>query len=137
MIPNAKIGAIVFYVRDLARSEKFYRDSLGLETYVDPGDANADPDHAGPWLRARAGDVSLIFFPRNEKPGRSPIVVFTLAEGGIDDIVEALAKKGVPIITPVSEAPGGWTADFTDPEGHVLSIYQNEKAPRRRNKGRE
>jgi len=131
MIPNPKIGAIVFYVKDLARSEIFYRDMLGLETHVDPGQPDADPDHAGPWMRARVGEISLIFFPRNEKPGRSPIVVFGLSSGRIDDIVEALAKKGVPIVTPVSEAPGGWTADFADPDGHMLSFYQNEKAPRR------
>ena len=134
MIPNPRIGAIVFYVKDLNKSEKFYRDMLGLETHVDPGHADADPDHSGPWMRAKAGDVSLIFFQRNEKAGRSPIVVFSLGEGGIDDIVEQLAAKGVQIITPVSEAPGGWTADFVDPDGHMLSFYQTEKAPRRTKK---
>jgi glyoxylase I family protein len=132
MIPNPRIGAIVFYVKDLKASEIFYRDMLGLATQVDPGSKDADPDHAGPWMRARVGEVSLIFFERPAKIGRSPIVVFGLPEGGIDDIVETLAKKGVPIVTPVSEAPGGWTADFTDPDGHMLSFYQNEKAPRRR-----
>src|SRR5207248_9913684 len=97
MINNPKIGAIVFYVKDLSRSEKFYRDMLGLQTHVDPGHADADPDHAGPWMRASVGELSLIFFERNEKPGRSPIVVFTLAGGGIDDIVDAPANKGVQI----------------------------------------
>jgi predicted enzyme related to lactoylglutathione lyase len=131
MIDNPRIGAIVFYVKDLPRTEKFYRDMLGLETRIDPGHADADPDHAGPWMMAKVGELSLIFFQRNEKPGRSPIVVFTLAAGGIDDIVEQLARKGVQIVTPVSEAPGGWTADFVDPDGHVLSFYQSEKAPRK------
>jgi len=57
--------------------------------------------------------------------------VFTLEKGGIDNLVEQLARKGVEIVVPVSEAPGGWTSDFLDPDGHVFSFYQSEKAPRR------
>jgi predicted enzyme related to lactoylglutathione lyase len=128
MIANPKIGAIVFYVRDMARTEKFYRDVLGLPTRLMPGHAGEAHDA---WMMANLGDLSLIFFARNEKPGRSPIVVFELADGGIDEVVEQLAGSGVRIITPVSKAPGGWTADFADPDDHVLSFYQAEKAPRR------
>ena len=130
MIPNPKIGAIVFYVRDMSRTEKFYRDVLGLATRWMPGHAGEGESH-GDWMIANLGELSLIFFTRDEKPGRSPIVVFELSDGGIDDIVQQLAGNGVRIITPVSEAPGGWTADFADPDNHVLSFYQPEKAPRR------
>ena len=75
--------------------------------------------------------VSLIFFERVEPIGRTPIVVFTLADGGIDDAVEKLAARGAQIVLPVSEAPGGWTSDFRDPDGHMLSFYQSNKAPRK------
>jgi len=125
-----KVGAIVFYVKDLQRSEQFYCDVMGLETTVRRDRYDEDhPDEA--MMMAKAGDVSLIFFQRDERIGRTPIVVFTLADGGIDDLVEKLASKGVQIVLPVSEAPGGWTSDFLDPDGHMLSFYQSNQAPRR------
>ena len=77
------------------------------------------------------GETSLIFFQRNEKPGKTPIVVFGLDDGGIDNIVEELARRGANIVVPVSHAPGGWSADFLDPDGHTWSMYQSNKAPRR------
>jgi uncharacterized glyoxalase superfamily protein PhnB len=81
-------------------------------------------------MMSDVGDVSLIFFQRPERPGKTPIVVFTLDKGGIDDVVEQLARKGAQIVVPVSEAPGGWSADFVDPDGHVWSFYQSNKMPR-------
>jgi predicted enzyme related to lactoylglutathione lyase len=76
--------------------------------------------------------VELLFFQKDSRPGDSPIIVFDLPEGGIDGVIESLAAKGATIVTPVSEAPGGWSAEFADPDGYVLSLYQSEKAPRRR-----
>ncbi len=131
MIEQAEVGAIVFYVKDMTRTEKFYRDVIGLETKLNKGHGDGHGGASDDWMIARTKTCSLIFFVRDEKPGRSPIVVFTLDRGGIDDTVEQLAKRGAQIITPVSEAPGGWTADFVDPDGHMLSLYQSEKTPRR------
>lgn len=76
------------------------------------------------------GDVELVFFQGDAKPGSTPQVVFGLADGGIDATVAALAERGVEIVTPVTEAPGGWSADFRDPDGHLLSLYQDGALPR-------
>ena len=52
---------------------------------------------------------------------------------GGDDVVEGLTKQGVDIVTPVSEAPdGGLTADFSDPDGYILSLHQPAGMPRRK-----
>lgn len=127
MLKNPQVGAVVFYVKDPKRSAKFYGDVLGLTT-------REVPSHHGPFLMAEAGATLLIFFQREEKPGHSPVVVFTL-DGGIDDLVDQLAKKGVEIVMPVTPAPGGGhSADFLDPDGHVLAFYQPEGAPRRKGK---
>ena len=129
MMKAARLGAVVFYVKDLARTEAFYRDVLGLETQIVAGhDGDAEPE--GPFLRSKAGDVSLIFFKKDEPPGKTPVVVFGLA-GGIDDFYDQLVAKGAQIVLPVSHAPGGWTFDFVDPDGHALSFYQSNGAPRR------
>ncbi len=126
MFGNVRIGTICFYVTDIVRTEAFYRDVLGLKV-VNMGDDGSGAD----WLQAdTAGGVELIFFKGECRPGNSPIIVFDLAEGGIDTAVAALAEKGATIVTPVSHAPGGWSAEIADPDGHMISMYQTEDAPR-------
>lgn len=128
MLSKTRIGNICYYVSDIARTEAFYRDVLGLDVQR-MGDDGAGND----WLMASIeNNVDLIFFVAESKPGNTPIVVFDLAEGGIDDVVGGLAEKGTTIVTPVSHAPGGWSAEFADPDGHVLSVYQSAETPRRR-----
>jgi glyoxylase I family protein len=126
MFKKSRLGAVCYYVNDVDRTEAFYRDVLGLAVQ------RMDDDGAGnPWLTAvTANGVELIFIKQESRPGNTPIAVFEIAEGGIDDIVSELAGKGVTIVTPVSHAPGGWSAEFKDPEGHVLSMYQSADKPR-------
>ncbi|MEQ9316658.1 MAG: VOC family protein [Henriciella sp.] len=130
MLGSMRIGAIVFNVADIDRTEAFYKGTLGLALNRMPG----EPGESGgaDWLMGEdAGGVSLIFFQAPGTRGDSPIPVFELAEGGIDGVVEGLVSKGVTIVTPVSHAPdGGLTADFADPDGHVLSMYQAPGQPR-------
>ena len=126
MFGKSKLGAICYYVSDIARTEKFYRDVLGLdvERMEDDGDGHA-------WLMARTvNEIELLFFQQDSRPGNSPIIVFDIPDGGIDDIVSGLAEKGATIVTPVSHAPGGWSAEIADPDGHAVSMYQSEEKPR-------
>ena len=126
MFGKVRIGAVCFYVSHIARTEAFYRDVLGLQV-MNMGDDGSGND----WLQANTeGGLDLIFFQAECKPGNSPILVFDLADGGIDTAVAALAEKGATIVTPVSPAPGGWSAEFADPDGHMISMYQTEEAPR-------
>ena len=130
MLSKPRIGAIVYYVTDVDKTEAFYRDTLGLEVMRMPG----EPGEAGgaDWLMATLeGDMTLVFFQMEGKRGDSPVIVFALDDGGIDAAVAALSQKGVTIVTPVSHAPdGGLTADFLDPDGHMLSFHQNADLPR-------
>ncbi len=128
MLSNIRIGNICYYVNDIDRTEAFYRDVIGLNVQRMAGD-----EETGDWLLASIeNNIELIFFQMESRPGNTPIVVFDLSEGGIDDVVSGLAKKGATIVTPVSHAPGGWSAEFADPDGHVLSVYQPEERPRSR-----
>jgi glyoxylase I family protein len=127
MLAKINIGNIVYYVADIDRAEAFYRDVLGLEV-MRMGDDGSGSD----WLMAKtAGGIDLLFF-RNPgaKSGQSPVIVYDLVDGGIDRIVDGLAKKGATIVTPVSHAPGGWSADLGDPDGHTFSFYQAAEKPR-------
>lgn len=110
--------AAVFKVGKLDRTLAFYHDVLGLEI------ERHDDGHGAAYGMGRIGSAWFIFFEEADvKPGGSPILVFSV-KGGIEKTVEILVRKGVEIVVPVSEAPGGLSADFLDPDGHVLSLYQ-------------
>lgn len=116
--------SIVFYVSDIARTELFYNETLGLGLERMDG---AEPY----WLQGHIENgPDLIFFQQAGKRGDTPALVFELEDGGIDDVVAELAQKGVSMVTPVSEAPGGWSADFLDPDGFGLGLWQSEAMPR-------
>jgi glyoxylase I family protein len=101
---------------------RFYAETLGLELKQEEGFL----------LCKLASGTELLFFEGEATPGTSPQVVFGLDDGGIDTAVEALAERGVQLLTPVSEAPGGWSVEFKDPDGHGLAFFQDGALPRRR-----
>jgi glyoxylase I family protein len=124
MIPKPHTVSVVFYVSDIVRTEAFYRDTLGIDVERREG---MEPF----WLVGKAGAMELVFFQLEATRGNTPALIFDISEeGGIDDVVAALVEKGVTIVTPVSEAPGGWSADFLDPDGFGLGLYQSEAKPR-------
>jgi glyoxylase I family protein len=122
--PNLKITkiAVVFLVQNLGRTRSFYADSLGLELTRNEGYLSG----------LLPGGTELVFFEGEAVRGTSPQIVFGLDEGGIDTAAEALAARGVQLLTPVTEAPGGWSVEFKDPDGHPLAFFQEEALPRRR-----
>ena len=120
-----KSASIVFYVSDIVRTETFYTQTIGLDLKREDG---AEPF----WLSGTLeGGPDLVFFEMDGVRGNTPALVFTVDEGGIDDVVDALVAQGVTIVTPVSEAPGGWSADFLDPDGFGLGLWQAGELPRR------
>lgn len=119
--------AVIFTVADVDRTEAFYREHLGLEfERVESG----GPE--GTFLTTKIGsETELMVFAGDPKPGNTPGVVFNLTSGGLDTLIERLAAAGVEIVTPVSEAPGGWYADLRDPDGQTISFFQPGEKPRR------
>jgi predicted enzyme related to lactoylglutathione lyase len=112
--------AVPFTVKSLTRTQAFYRDVLGLE----PG--------ADGYLSAHLpGGTELGFFEGEATLGSSPQIVFGLDEGGIDAVAERLVQQGVQLVTPVTEAPGGWSFEFGDPDACKLAFYQDGSLPRR------
>ena len=124
MIPKPQRASIVFYVSDIARTEKFYTEVLGIELRRMEG---TEPY----WLQGELDQgLGVIFFQQEGKRGNTPALIFELHDGGIDDIVAGLVASGVTIVTPVSEAPGGWSADFLDPDGLGLGLWSPADKPR-------
>lgn len=120
---HPKLGslAIIFTVKDLDRSYRFYTEVLGLRLERQEG-----------YMSGKLPDgCEILFFEGEATQGTSPQIVFGLDEGGIDSVVEGLAKQGVQLLTQVTEAPGGWSIEFRDPDEHGLAFYQSGELPRR------
>jgi len=111
--------ALIFLVADLERTHTFYRDALGLTLERQEG-----------FLLGKLPGVELVFFQGEPTIGTSPQVVFGLEHGGIDTLAERLVQQGVQVVTPVSEAPGGWSFEFLDPDDHKLAFFQLGTLPR-------
>lgn len=117
---------IIFNVADIERTRAFYGEYLGIQF------ERYDEEDGSAYLMTKIGqEIDLMVFKGDPKPGNTPNVVFGLSDGGIDTLIERLATVGVEIVTPVSEAPGGWFADFRDPDGQVVSFYQAAEVPRK------
>ena len=124
MVFKPSRASIVFYVSDIVRTEKFYNETLNLALERQEG---ADPF----WLSGKLEHgLEMVFFQMEGRRGDTPAVVFEISDGGIDDVVADLAAKGVTMVTPVSEAPGGWSAEMLDPDGFGLGLYQSGDKPR-------
>lgn len=125
MQPRFDSIAIILNVRDVLETERFYTEHLGIQFM------RQQEEDGSLWLLAKIGQATeMLVFPGDPRPGNTPGIVFGLADGGIDTVVASLAAAGVEIVTPVSEAPGGWSADFRDPDGHIVSFYQAAALPR-------
>jgi glyoxylase I family protein len=125
MPPRIDRVTIIFNVRDINRTEHFYRDHLGLDF------KRYEDNDQGAFLMASIGaDIEVMAFKGDPRPGNTPNVVFNLPDGGIDTVIASFAAAGIEIVTPVSPAPDGWFAEFRDPDGHIVSFYQSEKLAR-------
>ncbi len=113
--------AIIFLVRNLQRTRDFYREALGLKL----------EEQEGFLLLTMPNKTEVLFFEGEPAPAGSPQIVFGLQRGGIDTIAEGLADRGAQLVTPVSEAPGGWSVEFQDPDHHSLGLFQSDSLPRR------
>ena len=123
MLAKPSETCLVFHSADLDRTERFYRDVFGF--VFERRDTGAEQLL---FLRL-CPEFSISFMPGGGRPGNTPLVTFTLPDGGIADVVAGLAGQGVTIVTPVDEAPQGKGAAFLDPDLHMIGLYQPAGKP--------
>lgn len=108
----SRINVVYLYVRDMARSRAFYRDVVGIALEGDDHWAEATfADGVRFALHEAHGDVV---------PGSAAIA---LEVADIDAGVERLRAAGVDV-GPVAREPYGCFAEFRDPDGYVLQLFQ-------------
>lgn len=113
---NLKASHVWLYVKDIEESISFYQKVLGLEL------AGRFPHGA----LFRAGEILIGLHSeeadRKSKPGGTLIVLQT---SDIGRSYEVLKKRGVGFLTDhVQTEQFGSVADFHDPDGYLLEIWQ-------------
>lgn len=118
-----KVSVLMLGVKDLAQSAAFYRDTLGLQP---------QGEVPGEFAFFKAGDMMLALSVPHADPKVSPSVVGGMeVVFGVEDVgaaYEALKARGVMFVREPRHATGeNWSAVFTDPNGHRLSIFGPNK----------
>jgi catechol 2,3-dioxygenase-like lactoylglutathione lyase family enzyme len=121
MLADSRIVYLFLYVTDLAVSRAFYRDKLGLQIIEE--DAGCVKFDAGTVILAlnRAADHGI----QLPKPkDNSNDTVFLVED--VEATRAVLERKGITFLPTSWYQPGG-IADFYDPDGHWLTLYEPSK----------
>lgn len=117
----ARIGHVHLKVADLGRSERFYRDALGLEVTERVGDAfvfmSWGDEHHDLALQARPG-------ARPANPAGLGLYHFAVEvgdEAALAEAAERLSRRGVPF-SPVDHGISK-ALYLADPDGNGVEIY--------------
>ena len=114
--PQLRVSMISLGVTDMARSVKFYSETLGLQLVGKPGEVTL----------LAAGDVMIAL---NHPLGRfagDAIVGAVEVIFKVESVTAShadLVKLGCSFVNAPREVmPGTWAATFTDPDGHRLTV---------------
>lgn len=113
----SRVGVVMLGVTDLPRSVAFYRDTLGLQP---------QGEVPGEFAFFNGGGVMLALSVPHSK-NRANLLGATEIVFGVDNVSAAyvaLRARGVIFKNEPRVIDGtNWGANFTDPDGHWLSIF--------------
>jgi catechol 2,3-dioxygenase-like lactoylglutathione lyase family enzyme len=116
MLPIRGVYEVAIKVRDLARSEDFYRRVLGLT------DGSRDDARRMVFLRA-GGQAGMIVLIEDRGSWPTQHLAFTVDPADIDAAAAELRRAGVAVKGPVlHEWMPAKSAYFSDPDGHELEL---------------
>lgn len=116
MLPIRGVYEIAIRVKDLARAEAFYTETLGLIEGVRDTRRN--------WLFLLVGGkAGMIVLQEDKGDWPTQHFAFTVDEADIERAAQMLAEKGVVVSGPVvHEWMPAKSIYFDDPDGHSLEL---------------
>ena len=116
MLPIRGLYEVAIRVKDLTKSEVFYRETLGLEVGF--------RDKRRRWLFLRAGgQAGMVVLQEDKGSWPKEHFAFTVEEIDIEWAATALQQRGVVVNGPVYHK---WipakSVYFSDPDGHDLEL---------------
>ena len=109
-----KIAAVTLRVADMQRSERFYRDVLGMEIVFGGEDAFFSS------LRAKQGSAPILNLEQGRSVPSWGRIIFYVAD--VDAFWEYLRGKGFNPERPRDASWGERYFHVSDPDGHELSF---------------
>ena len=114
-----RISHVWLYSKDTARSIAFYRDTLDFRV------VQTFPDGA---LLHGGGILLGIHREEGDRKSKAGGTLIVLQTNDIQQSFEELKRKGVRFLKPeIENADFGAVADFKDPDGYLLEIWQPPK----------
>jgi uncharacterized protein len=111
-----RVSMISLGVKDMARSVRFYSETLGMQLADKPGEVTL----------FQAGDVQIALNrPLGNAAGTAMVgaVEVIFAVDSVAASYGALTERGCTFIAEPHEVfTGTWAATFTDPDGHRLTL---------------
>lgn len=116
MIPIRGLYEVAIRVKDLSKSEAFYREILGLEVGI------RDEGRNMLFLRV-GGQAGMVVLQEDKGAFPTQHFAFRVEDADIEAATAALKKRGVDVTAPVFHK---WmparSVYFSDPDGHDLEL---------------
>ena len=114
----------MYYVQNMKKSVAFYRDVVGLELeFEDEGWTQFNVGGASLCLHA-ARDAKIV--PTAPKVASNGILILEVED--IRKLVNDLKEKRVSFHGDLNDTGCGWSAEFKDLDGNLVSFYQKKPA---------
>src|SRR5262245_171826 len=110
------IDFVVVNVADMARSVRFYRETLGVDAPL-----SIDAPH---WQEFETAPVAVAL--RQDPRGPGVNAAIALAVEDVRAAVEELRPQGVPVLIEPRESDTCVTALIQDPDGNLLLLHQRK-----------
>lgn len=103
----------MYYVKDMGKAIQYYADQLGLKPAFESDD----------WAEFSVNGHSLCLHKGDGPTGAGVLI---LKVNQLEKLVGQMKSRGVEFVAPIKEVhPGAYSAEFKDPDGNVISLYEN------------